>query len=262
MKPKLRKLLLIALLEDRCVQRHPRSFWVHPLLQGRTQHGEYHQLVTELRLFGVEFQTYFRLDRGQFDLLLCKIGAKIARMETNYRAPISPAERLAICLRFLATGDSYRTIAYSYRVGRSTVSNIVSTVSKAIWDGLVHEYMPVPKEEDWRAIAEDFQEKWNFRCLGSIDGKHVVIQAPPCSGSQFFNYNGTYSIVLLAVVDANYCFRVIDVGAYGRGSDGGTQPLAEPSGMVLWGSQPQPHSQVLIIWDLSLLFLWETKPSL
>ncbi|XP_041697437.1 uncharacterized protein LOC121534891 [Coregonus clupeaformis] len=82
--------------------------------------------------------------------------------------------------------------------------------------------MPVPKEEDWRAIAEEFKEKWNFLCLGSINGKHMVIQAPPCSGSQFYNYKGTYSIVLLALVDANYWFRVIDIGANGRASDGGT----------------------------------------
>ncbi|KAM9571566.1 uncharacterized protein ACWYII_000199 [Salvelinus alpinus] len=83
--------------------------------------------------------------------------------------------------------------------------------------------MPVPKEEDWRAIAAEFLERWNFpNCLGSIDGKHVVIQAPPCSGSQFYNYKGTYSVVLLAVVDAIYCFRVVDVGAYGKGRDGGT----------------------------------------
>ncbi|XP_055777489.1 uncharacterized protein LOC129854453 [Salvelinus fontinalis] len=83
--------------------------------------------------------------------------------------------------------------------------------------------MPVPKEEDWRAIAAEFLERWNFpNCLGSIDGKHVVIQAPPCSGSQFYNYKGTYSVILLAVVDAIYCFHVVDVGAYGKGSDGGT----------------------------------------
>ncbi|XP_020359389.1 protein ALP1-like [Oncorhynchus kisutch] len=113
-------------------------------------------------------------------------------------------------------------MGFSFRVGRSTVAGIVPSVAQAIWDCLVGVYMPVP-EEDWRAIAAEFPERWNFpNCLGSIDGKHVVIQAPPCSGLQFYNYKGTYSVVLLAVVDAIYCFRVVDVGAYGKGSDGGT----------------------------------------
>jgi hypothetical protein len=85
--------------------------------------------------------------------------------------------------RFLATGD-YRTIGFSLRVGRSMVAGIAPSVAQAIWDCLVGKYMPVPKEEDWRAIAAEFLERWNFpNCLGSIDEKHVVIQAPPCSGS-------------------------------------------------------------------------------
>ena len=127
-----------------------------------------------------------------------------------------------MCCRFLASGDSFRTIANSFRVGSSTVASIVSDVVTAIWDCLVEEFMAVPTAEEWRVVAERFEERWNFPlCCGAIDGKHVVLKAPANSGSQFFNYKGTFSIVLLAVVDADYCFRVIDVGGYGRTSDGG-----------------------------------------
>ncbi|KAK0147520.1 Protein ALP1-like [Merluccius polli] len=204
-------------------RRRRRSIWVHPTVQRRYDHGEYHRLVSELRLDEVRFQQYFRLNRTEFDELLLKVVPLITKTDTSFRSAISPGERLAICLRYLATGDSFRTIAFSYRVGHSTVAGIVSEVSRAIWDCLVAEVMPVPTKDDWREIAAEFSQRWQFpNCVGSIDGKRVQIQAPNNTGSQFFNYKGTFSIVLLAVVDAKYCFRLIDVGNYGRASDGGT----------------------------------------
>ncbi|CAL8285288.1 unnamed protein product [Boreogadus saida] len=66
------------------------------------------------------------------------------------RRPQLAAERLSICLRFLATGDSFQTIATSFRVGASTVASIVSDGVTAIWDCLVEEFMAVPTTEDWR----------------------------------------------------------------------------------------------------------------
>lgn len=126
------------------------------------------------------------------------------------------------CFRFLATGDSFITIGYNYRMSTATVSRIVHDTCIAIWKKLQPIYMKEPKKQDWENIAESFENIWHFKnCLGAIDGKYVAIKCPPHSGSKFYNYKKYYSIVLLAVVDAHKRFIIIDVGSLGRFSDGG-----------------------------------------
>lgn len=71
-------------------------------------------------------------------------------------------------------------------------------------------------------ICKVFEDVWNLpHCVGAMDGKHVVLQSPRKSGSEFFNYKKHFSIVLFAVVDGNYNFVFADVGCQGRISDGG-----------------------------------------
>ena len=124
--------------------------------------------------------------------------------------------------RYLASGDSYKTIAGWFRRSPCTISVIVTRVCDAVWTELVNKVMPEPSEEDWIQIETGFRLRWNFpNCCGAVDGKHIAVRQPPRSGSLFFNYKNYFSIVLMAVVDAGYRFIMVDVGNYGSNSDTG-----------------------------------------
>lgn len=77
-------------------------------------------------------------------------------------------------------------------------------------------------DAEWKNTAKMFEDQWNFsHCVGAMDGKHVAIEKPPGSGSCFFNYKDFFSVVLFAIVNANYEFMYVHTGTNGSVSDGG-----------------------------------------
>ena len=64
-------------------------------------------------------------------------------------------------------------------------------------------------------IAKQFGSRWNLHhTVGALDAK-----PPKNDGSTYFSYKGFQSIVLMALVDADYKFILIDTGANGSASD-------------------------------------------
>ena len=70
--------------------------------------------------------------------------------------------------------------------------------------------------QEWHEKVVQFDQRWNFHhAVGLLDGKHVAIRCPQQSGSIYYNYNDFYSVVILALVDADYRCLWVDVRSNG-----------------------------------------------
>ena len=111
-------------------------------------------------------------------------------------------------------------LQYLFRISPQAIGNIVKTMSTIIYKTLKNVYLQEPSVHTWKKIEIEYM---NYRqisnCLGSIDGKHVRLQKPANKGSLYYNYKHFHSLVLMACVDANYLFTIIDVGACGSAND-------------------------------------------
>ncbi|XP_033150234.1 LOW QUALITY PROTEIN: uncharacterized protein LOC117134905 [Drosophila busckii] len=122
----------------------------------------------------------------RFKFFIVKI--YIIKQDIVMRPAIPPNERLVLTLRFLATGDSYHSLMYLFRIPVST------------------------------AVSLSVAELCMNACIGAFDGKHVVMEAPN-SGSSYFNYKDTHSVVLMVLAHENYKIIYFDVEGKGRISD-------------------------------------------
>lgn len=79
----------------------------------------------------------------EFDYLLDLISPLIQKKDTVMRKAITPFERLCVTLRFLATGDSYKSLMYLFRIPANTISIIIPEVCDAIYSVLKDEFLKV-----------------------------------------------------------------------------------------------------------------------
>ena len=189
----------------------------------RKQSGYFNKLKVKGRL---GFREMFRMDVGDFDFIVGKISHLISpRQMSNFDdyLPIMSDERRALTLRYIATGESFQSLSFQFRISLNAVSYII----KGCCNALVDELLPVfvktlSSEQEWLEISKKFETTWNYpHTLGAIDGKHVTIRKPSNAGSYYYNYKHTHSIILLSIAGPEYECLYADVGSNGRVNDSG-----------------------------------------
>ena len=191
----------------------------------RRESGYFTNIIQELKVEDrMGFKEMFRMDVVDFEYVLSQISDLISPQEINGgHRPVLCDERLALTLRYFATGESFQSLSFQFRISLNAVSYIVKGCCNAIVERMVPLFVKIPSsEKEWLEISKKFETRWNFpHALGAIDGKHVTIRKPKNGGSFYYNYKHTHSIILMAIAGPEYECLYADVGSNGRVNDSG-----------------------------------------
>ena len=122
-----------------------------------------------------------------------QLGLIEEKRKHHIRQSISAEERLAITLRYSASGDSQQLIAFLFKVGHSTVNGIINEICDKLRNALFGYVSPPSNGSDWKKIVADSEQTWNRpHCVGTIDRMHIAMKKLALSGSLWYNYKGVF----------------------------------------------------------------------
>ncbi|XP_068200775.1 uncharacterized protein [Palaemon carinicauda] len=149
-----------------------------------------------------------------FDELLARVDPRIAKNNTNFSKAIKPGVKLTATLRHLVSGIGYSSLSYNFRVSCHMVATFLPGVCQAIVNEYKLEVISHPSTTaEWKAIADNFERRWNVPHEKGLNCNHVHSRKPASSGSLYDNYKMLCSFVLPALVNTNCMFLWIDNGA-------------------------------------------------
>jgi hypothetical protein len=79
-----------------------------------------------------QFKKFTRMSLADFEYLLQKVEPIISKKNTRLRESIPARTRLAITLRFLASGDSFESLHFLFKISSSLISRIIPEVCMAL----------------------------------------------------------------------------------------------------------------------------------
>ena len=107
---------------------------------------------------------------------------------------------------YSSTGQSFRFLAFSFRMDRYIVGKTADQIRDVLWSKLLSKYFN--SFGPWQVLftVVKFLERWNFpNVIGCTDGKHIPSKCFTKAGSLFYNYKHCF-VVLQCVADSESRF--------------------------------------------------------
>ena len=185
-------MLLLEEDDDDDNKEHKRA-WSRTWLLERKNKGHYSQLLSDLAAHDTPgFQNFMQMDFEHFKKRVDTLAESLHKKDTVMHESIKPAEMCCLELRYLATGESFHSLGYQFRISRHSISNIMVSVCKSLYEMMGPQYLTTPKSEDgWLQLSTKFEARWNFpNAIGPVDGKRILLEQPRKSGSHYHDYKG------------------------------------------------------------------------
>ena len=156
------------------------------------------------------------MSRRTFQFVVNQVRNSVEKRDSRFREAVSIEERVAVALWRLASGNAYRTVSFTFGIGKSTAVEITNSVIH-ILNELYEDWITFPAsvQETGEAIQR-FSDNNLFnilQILGAIDGSHIPIKSPKHNKESYFNRMHFNSMNLKAVDG-----RFLDISAGFPGS--------------------------------------------
>ncbi|XP_063885418.1 putative nuclease HARBI1 [Scylla paramamosain] len=205
-----------------------------------------------------ELIQHFRMNRAGIITVADLVRDKL-QSRTERNQPLSPETKVAITLRYLATGKMQQCSSDDFGISQTTISRVITQTIDALSEpDIVTQFVKFPlTRQEVQVKQVEFMEDYRFPgVVGTIDGTHIRIVAPSVDEHLYVNRKRYHSINVQIVFDAKY--RILDVLARWPGSvhdarildESGLKALFEqnyvPAGCYLLGDSGYPCKEWLL----------------
>ncbi|BFF97804.1 uncharacterized protein DMAD_06137 [Drosophila madeirensis] len=167
---------------------------------------------------------FLAITESQFRYLVQKLEPIISQYAPQRKKKsFSAEERLAITLKYLATGEVHSCRNYCFRASKFVINEMIANICLGFYEHLKDQYVTLPKtDEQWRSAATDMERKHSLpQCVGNLFMRSIQLQSNVASSATNGDDRKRATVIFTGIVDAdnNFQYAKVERAANSRPND-------------------------------------------